>query len=174
MAKNLQSVLNSVVNELLQEGLTDQVKGAMIANGMAPGLAAQKASQDIADAANRYANAARLNNATGDVSEKIGKVVGTWGDTLVPAPEAEKIDAPEIPSAGLMGPAGASASDNVAAAMRDQSYLERAKAMAGQAGDWMYDNRYPLAGGLGAALAAGAGALYLRKKQREANKAAGR
>ena len=43
--------------------------------------------------------------------------------------------------------------------------------------EFVNDHPYATAGigtGLGAALAAGAGALYLRKKQREANRAAGR
>ena len=152
MAKNLQSVLNSVVNDLLQEsympGGPDQDAGAALAQ-----VRGAKALKDL------------------ETLKDLQKAPLKPTPGYMPGGPDNSDEALLAQQRGRMAKYYAGA--DVADELSDPTYLERMKGMAGQAGDWLYANRYPV--GLGAAaLAAGAGALYLRKKQREANKAAGR
>ena len=156
MAKNLQSVLNSVVNDLLNE------------SSMSPDaqmhLAGQDAEQQAALTTVRNAEALAKGIKAGEIRADLARAAlkGGWaGD------EADtKFTDEFVGRAGGWGPKWS----------QNQAFADQLAA-APQEG-WYNQNKYwvnpALAGLGGAALAAGAGALYLRKKQRDANKAAGR
>lgn len=162
MAKNLQSVLNSVVNDLLQEA---SPAAAAVNNALYN-------SNDMANAVKAVAQKA----AEDDWNAKIaGNMVQAGIDTREDSfPQSGSSDTP-ITNARLR---------TIAAYNDSLSPWGKAQLYAGKFGDWagdqyaamkqsMADHPYYWgAGGLGAALAAGAGALYLRKRQREANRGA--
>lgn len=156
MAKNLQTVLNSVVNDLLQEDGAGQNEymQALATPGSGsydPRLWAQKmdSAAKVQDAINR-AEALEYYRAN--------------------APRGVVVHDPDQVATDIQG-----VQDKINAI--EGSPINRMKSGWEDAKEWMSQNPLATAGigtGLGAALAAGAGALYLRKKQREANRAAGR
>lgn len=163
MAKNLQSVLNSVVNDLLQE-----------------------ASPAAAAVNNALYNSNDMANAVRDVAQKAAEedfAIRYPGQAVAAALETRKDWMPEY-ERGASGTPMKNAALLTKAGIEDaMSPWDKAQLYAGKFGDWagdqyaamkqsMVDHPYYWGGGLGAALAAGAGALYLRKRQREANRGA--
>ncbi len=157
MAKNLQTVLNSVVNDLLQEVSPDATLTDEELQAQQAALSDVKDAQALAAGIKSGAIPAPLARAAlkggygGDHSDFYNEYIGRaggWGNRW---------------------------SQNQAFA--DELAKQPVPGVMDQAKSWMSEHPYATAGigtGLGAALAAGAGALYLRKKQREANRAAGR
>lgn len=192
--KNLNAVLNDVMNDIMTESFwgpveykmpTTAKEAADLLRGQdesflrSKGLDPEKLKQMVTmDNVNKAIVGAVSPNQ--DLSAELGQ--------SAPIPEGPKTSAP----ASLLGRASAEA--QYQAAMNNQNAgfldkagatlgygLDRAKLAAQGLGDQIgtaWDNATPmergLAIGIPTALAAGAGALYLRKKQREANKAAGR
>ena len=176
--KNLNAVLNDVMNDIMTEGIEEYLPDFMklpadrmaSAEGRNVKLAGEKIAQALAPEER-------------DLSAELGQSA-----PIQEVPLGPKTSAP----ASLLGRASAEA--QYQAAMNNQNAgllnkagaalgygLDRAKLAAQGLGDQIgtaWDNATPmergLAIGIPTALAAGAGALYLRKKQREANKAAGR
>ena len=156
MAKNLQTVLNSVVDELLHEDAAGQ--NDYMASLITPGSANyDPAKWD------------RLMKSGAAVQDQINRAE---------ALEYTRANAPR--GVVVHDPAEVNASSQYVQdkmAEIEGSPMNRIKGGWESAKEWMGENPLATAGigtGLGAALAAGAGALYLRKKQREANRAAGR
>ena len=186
MAKNLQSVLNSVVNDLLQEEMTvtpeDKALAARIANGGAvdreglrainTGVAGWAPSPENHQKAVTYGKliASGMDRAT--AAEK----AGLGGESQLAADlygyngrDPQRAASADIQTNAVL------AQQNVPFSDRMYSTYLDAKNQIGNFADEHPGMFYGGLGALGAsALAAGAGALYLRKKQREANKAAGR
>ena len=156
MAKNLQTVLNSVVNDLLQESddlpeTSDYMKSLL--DPASPNFNPQRHEQIMKSAGEVYSNLLRQQNM--DAAQ-----AGTRATIIDPRSYVASSKYVQDQINDIEG-----------------SPINRAKSGWEDAKDWMSQNPLATAGigtGLGAALAAGAGALYLRKKQREANRAAGR
>ena len=164
MAKNLQSVLNSVVSDLLQEGLAEDMQSAFGKAATARNAMAQAA----------YAGAAKA--AEDDWNARIP------GQTVAAAAETWKDGLPEVGSSTPFTNAGIKTRFGVEDSL---SPWEKAQIYGGKAVDWAGDQAEAIkqsmlahpgywGTGLGAALAAGAGAMYLRKKKKEADLAAGK
>ena len=195
--KNLNAVLNDVMNDIMTEGFwgpveykmpTTAKEAADLLRGQdesflrSQGLDPEKLKQMVAmDKVNKAIVGAVSPNQ--DLSAELGQSA-----PIQEVPLGPKTSAPS----SLLGRASAEA--QYQAAMNNQNAgllnkagatlgygLDRAKLAVQDLGDQIgtaWDNATPmergLAIGIPTALAAGAGALYLRKKQREANKAAGR
>lgn len=158
MAKNLQTVLNSVVNELLQE--SSPVLNPDAAIEQAGELENQQNALTTVRNAEFLAKGIKDGTIRADLARAALK--GGWaGD------EADTKFTDEF--VGRAGGWGNRWSQNQAFA--DELAKQPQESWYQQNQGWVNPT---LAGLGGAALAAGAGALYLRKKQREANRAAGR
>lgn len=172
MAKNLQTVLNSVVNDLLQESSEDGLAGGDAARLLRSGHAGVSYGKEASDQMMQYND---LRSKGLSHQQAIGAMGGL-------SSEAEH----GLAYSGAFGQAAqreAQAKEQIDAinAQNDVPFSDQAYSTyldaKNQVGNFVNDHPYATAGigaGLGAALAAGAGALYLRKKQREANRAAGR
>lgn len=170
MAKNLQNILNEVVGEILQEnGEHIVVGGEPAAPSTARVLVTRGMSPDRQDEANRV------------FADRDAKLRASAEDNT---PLKQKIAFGEDPATGASLPTvdPVSTSDRVGSyftGLKD-SALNKYYTTKNDIGEWYNDLdpntqtaiKYGVPIGA-TALAAGAGALYLRKKQREANRAAG-
>lgn len=171
MAKSLQNILNDVVGEILQEDGERVVVGAAEPTipTTARVLVTRGASPDREDEFNKMLASREENvrsNAEGSTPAQQRLAFGEDPTTGAPLPIVK-----EVPMSDRIGSYVTGAKDSV---------LNNYYAAKSAVGDWYNDLdpnvqtavKYGVPT-LGAALAAGAGALYLRKRQREANKAAG-
>ena len=160
MAKNLQTVLNSVVNDLLQEDDGGAGQNEYMRALATPGVDPDKYNPTLW--AQKMDSAAKVQDAI-NRAEALEYYKAN-------APRGVVVHDPGQVAADIQG-----VQDKINAI--EGSPINRVKSGWEDAKEWMGQNPLATAGigtGLGAALAAGAGALYLRKKQREANRAAGR
>ena len=212
--KNLSEVLNEVMTDIFTEGLFDKA-GEIAGNAAAALTpdGRPRDAYEAADAINRQEQGlppvqygkndqfypGQISGATAKVGKAIGVTnTGALADALGRKQDREemfKTVGDRVTPKTLADEAQrrqdlAQAEENLKKldptyGAADPSYLDRAKEMAADAGNYLaqkgqeaaaaYQSMHPaLQYGIpAAALAAGAGALYLRKKQKAANKAAG-
>ena len=175
MAKNLQSVLNSVVNDLLQEsGDPSKFEGM---RGLGGSMVPKGWADDVTGGTDNvfWGQDAMAAKVAAERAKEEGLASLSPIEPYNPDNMFERGYKAQMENPALASVSGVDGENGIDTPYKQAMYKARHGLDAVK--QWIADNP-GLALGAGAlggsALAAGAGALYLRKKQRDANRRAGR